>query len=414
MTSRTRRTHLSALAGLALSMLTVAAAPALGADASEARHFADERGISVADAAQRLDWQRAAGQLVDEAEAGLGERFGGVWVDPGDGDRVKLGVTAADGATRANAKRALARVGLDGSADVVEVEHSQRELEAAGGWIAARLEQANGGAPEVLGTGIRTDVNSVEISLPHNGDLSRAQRALVDDARARFGAAVRTRESHSGRPARRACVHPYCDPPLRAGIRINGDGSFCTGAFIARGRDAGYLYQMTAGHCRYDPNATWSSKFPNGTSHAIGTFRNIRVDSTTDAGILNINNVAGWAPRDFILITNSPDTSFTDTYKVLNDGNSVVNMRVCTTGAAWGQSDCGYVSQTNATITDEYGTTSGLVRANFCGIDGDSGAPMYSYNVAYGLQIDGYSMCDSLYTPIRVAENAMNVDVVFE
>ncbi|WP_162907009.1 hypothetical protein [Allorhizocola rhizosphaerae] len=87
-------------------------------------------------------------------------------------------------------------------------------------------------------------------------------------------------------------------------------------------------------------------------------------------------------------------------------------MRICTTGAFFGRSDCGYVLQLGVTATYGGVTVKNLGRGNFRGVGGDSGAPMYAKHTAYGLQVAGYSMCDSLYQGIRAAENKLNVDVL--
>jgi hypothetical protein len=171
---------------------------------------------------------------------------------------------------------------------------------------------------------------------------------------------------------------------------------------------------MTAGHCR-GGSEVWWTRFPDLSIHNIGAFYVSKLSSSMDAGLLHIDNLSGWAPRDLVLITDGPDTSFQDTYKIQADSYSTVGQRVCTTSAWYGRTDCGYVTQTG--VSADYGgglVVSGLVRGNFCGTEGDSGAPMYAYNVACGLQVAGYSECDSLYQPIRAAENALNVDVVFE
>ncbi|MGK3991603.1 hypothetical protein WME99_51630 [Sorangium sp. So ce136] len=53
-----------------------------------------------------------------------------------------------------------------------------------------------------------------------------------------------------------------------------------------------------------------------------------------------------------------------------------------------------------------------LGRGSFCGMGGDSGSPMYASHVAHGLQVAGYSECDSLYQGIRAAESVLNVNVL--
>ena len=61
---------------------------------SLARLFAQRRGISLAEAHERLARQAQAPALADAAAAHLGKHFGGVWIDGVDGDRVKLALVA--------------------------------------------------------------------------------------------------------------------------------------------------------------------------------------------------------------------------------------------------------------------------------------------------------------------------------
>jgi hypothetical protein len=265
-------------------------------------------------------------------------------------------------------------------------------------------------APQPLGAGIRTDENFVELDLPRNGNLTAAQRAVVDQARARYGDAVRL-GFYAQKPRTRACSYPHCDPPLRAGIRIFDAIGACTGGFPARGRSVGGHYQLTAGHCRL-LNDNWSTNFANGTtSKVIGPFQNAVWSSSGDAGILRINDPLGWNARPWVFVTSGPDTTRNEAYVIRSDSTSVVGMRICTTGAFYGRSDCGRVTQLGVTATYDLRTVGGLGRGSFCGTSGDSGAPMYAFGTAYGLQVSGYSECDSLYQGIRGAENLMNVNV---
>jgi hypothetical protein len=428
----------AALATMLATMVLAAVASPAAADPQPsptgeidlaARYLAAERGVSLAEAQRRIGWQKLAPQLAEEAAARLGDRFGGVWIDAAGQDRVRIGVlgggsAAARASARASARSAATAVGLGEATDTVAVRHSMVELERGNAWLAAQIATVNtdagalstggpGGVPTGgLTAGIRPDVNAIELQLPVLGTLTPAQSALVDEARRRLGDALRV-GTYTGRATARACRYPYCDPPLRAGIRIANSGRSCTGAFIARSRVDSTLYQFTAGHCVAGGfTDTWYTHFPDGSTHAIGPRHNSRFSSGGDMAILRINNPTGWHPRAWVYVTSGPDTTADTTYHISSDGTSVVGMRICTTGAAFGRSDCGKVTQLGVTATYDGVTVTGLGRGSFCGVGGDSGAPMYASHLAYGLQVAGYSLCDSLYQGIHAAENAMNVNVL--
>jgi hypothetical protein len=396
-----------------------AAPPAAPADVDLAvRDLAADRGISLGEAQRRIGWQRLAPDLARDAAARLGDRFGGVWIDTADNDRVKIGVVgwnAGDGAAAwgdAAVRGAAAAKGLAAAVDPVAVRHSLAELERGNAWLAGRLVAVNAGAGATLTAGIRPDRNAVELQLPAAGTLTAAQRGLVDEARLRLGSALLV-GAYAGRATARACAYPYCDPPLRGGIRITNSGRGCTGAFIARSRVDSALYQFTAGHCVAGGfTDSWSTRFTNGSTHVVGPRHNSRFASNGDMAILRINNPAGWTPRAWVYVTAGPDTTTDTTYHLSSDGASTVGMRICTTGAFFGRSDCGTVTQLGVTATYGGVTVTGLGRGSFCGTGGDSGAPMYASHVAFGLQTAGFSQCDSLYQGITAAENAMNVNVL--
>lgn len=114
-----------------------------------------------------------------------------------------------------------------------------------------------------------------------------------------------------------------------------------------------------------------------------------------------------WNARSWVWVTASGDTTSNHQYRIRSDAGSWVGLWVCTTGAFYGQSDCGTVTQVGVTFLGR----GNHARGTFCGTGGDSGAPMYAGHTAYGLQTGGYSACDSVYMLIHPAENLLNVNV---
>jgi hypothetical protein len=371
--------------------------------------LAADRGISTAEAAIRISWQDKAPALADQLRTLLGAQYGGLWIDPANGDRIKVGIAGSHTNT-ASIRNAAASHGLAGAVDTVQVSTSISTLESINETLANTLDRVNQDAAWPLSAGLRPDINAVELDAPPAAQLTITQQSLVNATAARFGAAIRIVTVQT-KPQARSCRYPYCDPALRGGIRINNSGFGCTGAFIARSRIDGKFYQFTAGHCAAAASDNWSTHFADGSTHIIGPVHNHVFSGSGDMAILTVNNPSGWNPQPWVFVTASADTTRNESYSINADSGSTVGMRICTTGGFLGHSDCGTVTQLGVTATYEGVTVHDLGRGTFCGTAGDSGAPMYASHTAYGLQVAGFSACDSLYQGIRAAENALNVNV---
>lgn len=369
--------------------------------------FARLQGVAVATAKKRLRWQRLAPGLSRKARKQLGRTFGGIWIDQSDGGRIKVGIASRHPTDFARARASATSAGLTGAVDLVRVRYREAELKRVLGWMRRRIANANASAAQPMNFGLRPDMNVVELSSPPASRLTLPQRRFAAKIQKRYGRAVILR-SYSGKLSPRACIYPYCSSPLRAGIRVarylayNSEG--CTGGFIAHGRspDAN-LYQLSAGHCYI--NDRWGTKSTSGYFQDIGPWGTHYVGEKGDAGKYQIANISFWTPRAWVYV---PRTS--DEYKIFDDADPVAGQWLCTSGAFYGDSSCGYVTQ----IPHITASGMSLVRASFCGQGGDSGAPVYANGIALGLQQGGYSACDSTFTPIHAAENVLSVDVIHE
>jgi len=85
--------------------------------------------------------------------------------------------------------------------------------------------------------------------------------------------------------------------------------------------------------------------------------------------------------------------------------------RVCVTGSWFGSSNCGFVDGVDVTVDYGDAVVSGLVSSTLCATFGDSGAPVYASNVAYGLISGGGASCETYFEPALTAENAMRVNI---
>lgn len=374
--------------------------------------LAADRGISIAAASLRMSWQDRAPALDARLRAELGDRFGGVWIDDKDGDRIKAGVVGS--ATSSDAVRAAATAaGVADAVDVVPVRRSLADLESAVAWLAERLAVVNTGASAPIASGIRVERNGLELRIPAAGALTAAQQRLVADATKRYGDAVLV-ERADGVPTADACSYPDCDPPLRGGVRITRPGSGCTSGFAALSWFNNVYYLLTAGHCTASaPSATWSTQFAGGSTHVIGNTHNHVLGGAGDMAIIRVNNPGGWdLPRGIVFVTAGPDTARDETYHISSEGGSVVGQRVCKSGAYYGRTDCGTVRALGASLSYSGVTVNHLGRADYCRTGGDSGGSVYASHVAYGMHVAGTAACTAYYQGISGAELALSVEVL--
>jgi hypothetical protein len=387
----------------------------------EAASLAKDRGISIVEAERRLAWQSVAPDLQDSLTADLGDNFGGVWVDTQDGDRVKVGVVGSVDASTAIVRRDATALGLNEAYDLVAVRRSFTALTQDMDALGPQIARMNAGAAATLSAGIRTDLNAIELDVPATG-LTAAQQNQIDNLRARLGDELVTAPANTYVP--RACVGTFCDPPLRGGIAINTpvplpNGktglSGCTGGFIARSRVDDQLFQFTAGHCGQLNSSPWATTLSDGANQVIGPVWHWNWNYNGDVAILHILDPIAWMPQGIVQVLAGPQTTANPTYTITADKFNVIGQRICFTGAGTGGSRCGSV--TGHGIVATYGgvTVSQLGRADICNMPGDSGAPMYSFHVAYGILVAGpkdVKICDTLYQGIKLSQQLMNVQVL--
>ncbi len=409
---------------LALPVATAAAPPPAAAPtgvdvfAEEAAGFAKERGITEAEARQRMAWQLVVPDLDARLTEDLGSRYGGLWIDVRDGDRVTIGVTGTvDGAAQATVKAATADLGLP-AYDLIPVKRSWDRLLADNDWLAGEVIRVNAGAAVLLSAGIRTDLNAVQIGLPADGVLTAAQKSFVEAARTRLGAGlVFGAAPGRGFEAFAGCDSPYCDPPLRGGVKIYYPGvTSCTAGFVAQSKVDSKKYLVTAGHCAMGRLGNWWSKNAGLHEFKVGAVHRWIFDTYIgDMALIRIDDPSaiGWNPQPWVMVTWGLQTTENFTYHISSDNMSVVGMRICTTGQVTRMSNCGHVTELGLTANLGGLPMRNLGRTTNCSKPGDSGAPMYASHVGYGILVGGVEDdCDTVYQGIRTAERELNVSIL--
>jgi hypothetical protein len=392
-----------------------------------ATSLATDRNITLAEAEERLRWQRHTGDLEARLRASLGAaRFGGLWIDPNDGDRLKVGIVGAANTDHTTVATAATAEGVAASVDMVGVRYSEARLAVAYDWISERLVSVNKKAPWPIELAHSVRGNRLRLELPRQGRLTSRQQALIGEVRSRYGDLLRTAK-YDRRLVLNACVFAYCEPPLRANIVVHspsGENWSCTGGFLGRSQSDNKLYMFFVGHCAwaYGTGIWWTRFYLNGARHDLGPVHNGYWGPSGDMAIIRITNEAGWRPRAWVRVTASPDTTQDFEYSITGDGHRSEGKRICKAGASGG-TDCGMVTDLGVTKTGciesvtgaiRCETMSGLGRASYCSTGGDSGAPVFADHTAFGLHVGSAGTCDSVYQGINGAENLMRVNVAHD
>ena len=374
----------------------------------EVRDLAEDRGISVEEAATRLRWQAAFSRLRDQLPRELGSAFAGFWVDPTDGDRLKLAyVQGTDDAVRGRGQRRLEEAGISRVTDVLTLSHSYTALQNIVDALRSDATEANRDSVAPIAISLKEVANRVELLVPPEGKWTPAQRAFIERERDSGRTTVVTEDLTFVDEACNTGGVLSCDPPLRGGTHWQTAVKVCTVGFYAKSRSDGAQFFLTAGHCSAGGVGAWGFN-ANGSRRDFGIVHNSRDDSSGDHPIVRVGST-GWNSRLWVAVLDRVDTNENFEYSILGDGQAGMSTRVCYTGAQSRNSDCGEVTDNNLVIN---GAT--FMRANYCGTTGgDSGSPIFSNSTAWGMHQGSYAECDKVFQPVRASENALNVDVVF-
>jgi hypothetical protein len=370
-----------------------------------ASSLAEERGISLADATQRMAWQDKLDDLDTALQSSLGASFASVWIDPDHGDRVQIAVTAD--ASAIDIMAIAQQLGVDTGTDVVRVQRSQAQLQL----IVDDVIAQTGGDDANVAVGIDPIANAVTIAFVPGSPMTGT---LANDLVRKYGAAIQVQSPVNATPAQTSF-----DPPMRGGVKMfhsdNGGTHFCTTGFFARRKAAPHTpYIISAGHCVTGAgnSGAWSANFANGSTHGLTNGGTFKVNAGGDMAALKMINVATWTPKPRIVVQKSASTSFNARYGITGNGASHVGMRVCHTGITSG-THCGTIRQIDVPITYDGVTIVGhQVKAHMIGKSGDSGGPVFANHKAFGTMSATGDTGVSYYNPIGQIEAQLGVEVV--
>jgi streptogrisin C len=416
-----RRTALAAAIAATLAVSLLGAPVAEGAQDSSGTPI-DERaaladalvqdfGISKTQALANVDVQGRAGDIVGVAEKTLGDGYAGVWFDNATG---KFRVGVAPSTDRDAAKRALEAADVAGDADLVPVDSTWAQLEAARDDLTLRANALIDDHQAVVG--INAPDNAVQITLAQDAPASAL--AALHDAASRASIPVEFVAAADGQlsPVARTCSWPYCDKPLGGAVEVSGSRWTCTAGFFVRSLSDELPYLLTAGHCFTGGSETWTTYDTSLTLRTIGPRWNSTFGSAGDAGIVRINssyfNVSGGYAAKIAAWTTGNGN-----YRIVDGRWSYYGLAICRYGRTTAR-QCGSVNNSGLiNISVNVGGT-WVAHETFmtaCASSGDSGGPIVASNHAYGLLSTSQYNCPnnsgSYFEEVQAAAPAMHTFV---
>lgn len=228
---------------------------------------------------------------------------------------------------------------------------------------------------DVATVGLHEPTNTVLVGVPKLGS------EVVAKLKDRYGDAVSVREE--GPIVMDACTSTANCPPAKGGIRVQqANGNWCTAGFVAKwlGSSTLTIRLLTAGHCiELIGSSTW---YHHGV--ALGSSGNEWWYNHTNSDVGTIVESPSGAKNLFYASGPTDVRSVTSVEPVANQD---AGDYVCGTGSTTGYR-CGNISRTDITALSEGYFIYHAWETDFDGSDGDSGAPFYMSNSAYGIHMD--------------------------
>lgn len=310
-------------------------------------------GLKASELKEALHIERDAASLIDQAQEGFGEHFGGGWIERDDNGMPRIVVAAT---SLEASQEAADRIGLDHNSSHVElreVRFSQNQLEQ----IVDSFNQANDGSVARSLQGI----HSWGIDLPGNRVIVVTSPDVSEKALEFFAVSSADLDALDFEVSEH---EPSTLANIVGGFRYN---SCSIGFAVRQGTTPGFV---TAGHCGSVGDAVFIS------NQFVGNFQASNFPGA-DAAWANVR------PTDslFNLVWRYSGNS---TYAVTGSNEAPLGATVCRSGFRTGWR-CGTLTRNNVTVNYGQGSVTGLRESNACAGQGDSGGSW----VADGNQAQG-------------------------
>lgn len=407
--------------------------PAVQAVAVE--YYTRTYNLSLQEAAHRIEIQNRAVGIDTELQSVIGD-YGGIWFDPQDGGRLKIGLVN-DASQRQAVERIIDGHGLTQDADLIFVQHSQRELRQIKESIRSSIIEsiATGRAKVSYSTATnRVMVNALnDLPVDERRKLEALRRNLdihVQSVEApsvqlqSYGVECGTLTADEGCRSLRGSV-----PLLAAGPTFGR----CTAGFVAISEHESQggpvivdsYWLLTAGHCVGDAGFVWEAPTSTGQLQKInplGVIKFFEGASGSDVAAIQIQPGAFWAKPAGSWIVVLPTlgiSQYNERYPIYGQSTAVEGQVVCTTGIS---SDirCGGVTAIGSSEHVNNGNISesldDITETDICDGPGDSGGPVFMSNMAFGI-VGGQnskSSCLTVYQKIDISESLLGVALLLD
>ncbi|WP_405144950.1 S1 family peptidase [Sphaerisporangium sp. NBC_01403] len=361
-----RRRTVTAGCALAISVLTLMAAPAVaeqaptGATGTSAvkpppglvKAMQRDLGITAEQAESRLLNESRLSGVETRLRKGITGTFAGSWLSGPTSATLTVATTDASAASSITGSGAQAKV----------VERSLASLDAA----KEALDKVSAKAPKstpVWYVDVRSNSVVVLSSQP-----AEAEAFIAASGADR--AAVRVEQSSE---------QPQTFYDVRGGdaYYINSSARCSIGFSVTKGSQNGFV---SAGHCGSTGNSTTGFN-----QVAQGTFQG-SVFPGSDYSWVAVNS--NWTPQPWVNDGSGGNVT------VSGSTVAVVGASICRSGSTTGW-HCGTVQQLNTSVTYSQGTVSEVTRTNVCAEPGDSGGSFISGSQAQGVTSGGSGNCSS-------------------
>ncbi len=380
--------------------------------------LAQQANISINQAEQDIEIQKAVGNIVPKLQSKLGANYAGLWFDPQTG-RFHVGVLSS--ADQITAEAAMSDVGVLADTTFDAVHNSWQAVEElAKGWnekldVLKRNQQAMV-IPDPT-------TNGVTIELAANLSPETIEQTKIAAA-ASPSIPVRVLPILPSTIAAKAmgCSFPYCERPVRGGVGIISSPEknilhLCTAGFFVRDHN-NYPYILTAGHCVYPENSvywreSWGTAYPGGkVGCGLGHMIAQVLNHTGDAAVIETEGCEPPAPEPDIVVWGMEESYHIGTEPF----TAYKGMYECHVGQT-SRTQCGDVEAANITVDVNYSKEGkGFIDVEhedwLCATSeaGDSGGPYVHENQGTAIETaGGENNCSSFGYELSYALNALGV-----